>query len=309
MNILLTGVTGFVGGALYKKASLINKINIKSVVRQKNICDESVFIIDDIGLETNFAPALENIDIVIHCAGLAHITNELDLNCLAEYRRVNVGGTLNLANQAANAGVKRFIFISSIGVNGDISCKPFTAQDNAKPMSASAYAKWEAEQGLWKVKDSKAMEVVIIRSPLVYGRNAPGNLGKLAKFAEKSFPLPFGAIRNKRSLVSLDNLVDLIITCIHHPNAVNQTFLVSDDNDVSTTELLREMTLAAGKKPRLFPVPTSWLLLAGKLTGKQAFIDKLCGSLQVDISHTKDALGWNPPVSFKDGIRKCFDKG
>jgi UDP-glucose 4-epimerase len=150
------------------------------------------------------------------------------------------------------------------------------------------------------------MQLVIIRPPLVYGPDAPGNFGKLAKLAQKNLPLPLGAVQNKRSLIALDNLVDVIVTCIDHPAAANQTFLVSDDDDISTTQLLELITRAAGKTPRLLPVPVSWLRLAAKLTGKQAIIDRLCGNLQLDISHTRQTLGWTPPVSVQQGITRCF---
>ncbi len=268
------------------------------------------FLAFDIGSNKEFdiTESLVGVDTLIHLAARAHVLSESTRNPLSEFRILNTEATLNLARQAAQAGVKRFIFLSSIGVNGINNTSPFSIDDSPAPVEDYAVSKFEAEIGLRKVEAETGMEVVIIRPPLVYGPNAPGNFGKLAKLASKNLPLPFGLIHNKRSLVSLDNLVDLIITCIDHPNAANHTFLVSDDHDVSTTELLREMTLAAGKKPRLLPIPMSWLQLAGKLTGKQAVIDRLCGSLQVDISHTKDVLGWKPPVSFQDGIQKCFQK-
>lgn len=308
-SILLTGSTGFVGNTLAKILSVKTDMIVKYAVRRAaDKYDDLCFEVGEINAVTDYEPALSNTTAVIHCAARAHVANHATDDSLAQFRAVNTEGTLNLARQAAEAGVKRFIFLSSIGVNGISNTSAFSIDDSPAPVEDYAVSKFEAEIGLRKIAAETDMEVVIIRPPLVYGPNAPGNFGKLAKLASKNLPLPFGAVHNKRSLVSLDNLVDLIITCIDHPNAANQTFLVSDDHDVSTTELLREITLAAGKKPRLLPVPMIWLQLAGKLTGKQTVIDRLCGSLQVDISHTKDILGWKPPVSFKDGIQKCFEK-
>jgi len=225
---------------------------------------------------------------------------------LAEFIQLNTDATINIAKAAAHSGVRRFIFLSSIGVNGICNTKPFSINDTPMPVEDYAVSKRNAEIGLKQIAADTGMEVVIIRPPLVYGANAPGNFGKLVKLAEKNLPLPLGAIHNKRSLVALDNLVDLMVTCIDHPKAANQTFLVSDDQDVSTTELLQMMTRAAGKKPLLLPVPVSWLKLAGKFIGKQAVIDRLCGNLQVDISHTKETLAWKPPVSVEEGIARCF---
>ena len=302
MKITITGATGFVGKELSKKYR-----NHRCVVRKSkyagSACEDN-FLIDSIDSHADWSGCFDDIEVIVHLAGIAHgkhMSNK-------DYIRVNIQGTLHLANEAAQAGVKRFIFLSSIGVNGISNTSPFSIDDSPAPVEDYAVSKFEAEVGLRKIAAETGMEIVIIRPPLVYGPNAPGNFGKLAKLASKNLPLPFGAIYNKRSLVSLDNLVDLIITCIDHPNAANQTFLVSDDHDVSTTELLNAMTLASGKQPRLIPVPVSVLRLAGRLTGKLGVIDRLCGNLQVDISHTKDVLGWKPPVSFQDGIQKCFQK-
>lgn len=308
-KLLLTGCTGFIGKNLVERLyGNARTIVVSAALRRDINLDCNKFFVGDLDYATNWANALDGQSVVIHLAARAHVSSESSTDSLSEFRAVNTEGTLNLACQAAEAGIKRFIFLSSIGVNGISNTSAFSIYDSPAPTEDYAVSKLEAEIGLRKIAEETGMEVVIIRPPLVYGPNAPGNFGKLAKLTSKNLPLPFGAIHNKRSLVAVDNLVDLIVTCIDHPDAANQTFLVSDDHDVSTTELLREMTLAAGKKPRLLPVPISWLQLAGKLTGKQAVINRLCGSLQVDISHTKDVLGWKPPVSFKDGIQKCFEK-
>ncbi|MEI8631905.1 SDR family oxidoreductase [Vibrio sp. PP-XX7] len=307
-SILLTGSTGFVGSALLKRLLMQDDMKIKVVVRH-SIVLENVFCleVDDINAATDYSSVIHDTETVIHCAARAHIMDDSAADPLSAFRAVNTEGTLNLALQAAQAGVKRFIFLSSIGVNGISSMTPFSVSDTPAPIEDYAVSKLEAEVGLRKIAAETGMEVVIIRPPLVYGPNAPGNFGKLAKLASRNLPLPFGAIHNKHSLVALDNLVDLMIICIDNSNAANQTFLVSDDHDVSTTELLCMIVCASGKAPRLIPVPVSWLKLVGKFTGKQTVIDRLCSSLQVDIRYTKNVLGWSPPVSFKDGIFKCFE--
>ena len=225
---------------------------------------------------------------------------------LAEYRRVNVDGTLNLARQAAAAGVKRFIFISSIGVNGNINTCPFTADDRPNPAESYAQSKWEAEQELWKIQQETGMELVVIRPPLVYGPNAPGNFGSLVRWIEKGIPLPLGAIHNKRSLVGIDNLVDLIIRCIDHPAAANRVLLAGDGDDLSTTELLQAAGRAMGKPVRLIPVPAAMLQLGAGLLGRKAMAQRLLGSLQVDISQTCELLDWKPPYTVEEGLRRCF---
>jgi nucleoside-diphosphate-sugar epimerase len=227
---------------------------------------------------------------------------------LTPFRVVNVDGTLNLARQAAAAGVKRFVFISSIGVNGSKTavCKPFSEADLPKPHNAYALSKWEAEQGLIQIAAETGLEVVIIRPPLVYGCNAPGNFGMLTRAVQRGWILPLGAVHNQRSLVALDNLVDFIVTCITHPQAANQTFLVSDGKDLSTTELVRGMTQAAGIPARLLPVPV-WALQAGaSLLGKGDAVQRLCGNLQVDITKARSLLGWVPPVSVEEGLRRAM---
>jgi len=255
---------------------------------------------------SNWMDALEGVNTVIHTAARAHVMKDEVPDPLAEYRKVNVAGTLNLARQAAQAGVKRFIFISSIGVNGNINICPFTEHDEPSPAEPYAQSKWEAEQGLWDIQRETGMELVIIRPPLVYGANAPGNFGSLVCWIEKGVPLPLGAIHNKRSLVALDNLVDLIVTCIDHPAAANQVFLAGDGQDVSTTELLRGVGRTMGKPARLIPVPAGMLMFGAGFLGKKAVAQRLLGSLQVDISKARSLLGWEPPLSVEEGLRRCF---
>jgi len=225
---------------------------------------------------------------------------------LAEFRKVNVDGTLNLARQAAAAGVRRFIFISSIKVNGEGSALGAPYLADAKPAPADPYgiSKMEAEQGLRALAAETGMEVVIIRPVLVYGPGVKANFRSMMSWLNKGVPLPLGAIHNQRSLVALDNLVDLIVTCIDHPAAANQTFLVSDGEDLSTTELLRRMGAALGKPARLLPVPAFMLQAGAALLGKRDMAQRLCGSLQVDISKTRELLNWTPPVSVDQALAK-----
>ena len=307
LKVLLTGATGFVGGAILGKLPPGN-VRILGRTEPKNACNDFVFA--DIKSGVDYLSALQGVDAIIHSAARAHIMNDTALDPLEAFREVNTFGTLNLARQAAQSGVKRFIFISSIKVNGESTSlnQPYHYKDQALPEDPYGQSKAEAEVGLRKIAQETGMEVVIIRPPLVYGPGVKANFAAMMKLASKNLPLPLGAIRNKRSLVALDNLVDLIVTCIDHPKAANETFLVSDDQDVSTTELLNKMTVAAGKKPWLIPVPMKLIQLAATMLGKKAVADRLCGSLQVDISHTKEVLNWTPAITLEQGLARCFHK-
>ncbi len=310
-GILVTGGTGFVGARLLFTLAKQNR-RLIAPVRCPNSLKHKVVtaapVIADLFELANKPELFSECDVVIHVAGLAHLQAGSHNASLEQFRRVNRDATTALAESAAAAGVKRFIFVSSIGVNGISNTVPFRYNDIPRPSEDYAISKSEAELGLLDVANKTGLEVVIIRPPLIYGAGAPGNFGKLIRLTQKGLPLPLGAIHNKRSLVALDNLVDLIVTCIDHPEAVNKTFLVSDDRDLSTTELLTLMIRACGKSPRLLPVPFGWLKFVGKLTGKEAIIERLCGNLQVDISYTKQILGWTPPVTVEQGIAQCFEK-
>ena len=308
-RILVTGASGFIGQHLVQY--LINhNFEVTVVIRKENNffpSNVTQFIIKDIGFDSNWAVALKNIECVIHLAGRAHVLNDKNSDPLTEFRRVNTAGTINLAHQAIKQGIKRFIFISSIGVNGNINNKPFTVNDIPNPIEPYAVSKYEAELELQKLTNDSKMKTVIIRPPLVYGSNAPGNFARLIKIINKGIPLPLGSINNKRSLVALDNLIDLITTCINHPSAKNETFLVSDDEDLSTTDLLHRMAVALGKPSRLLPIPSSLLNIGATLLGKKEVAQRLCGSLQVDIKHTKKTLDWKPPVSIDEALKKTAD--
>ncbi|MFN9526650.1 MAG: UDP-glucose 4-epimerase family protein [Pseudomonadaceae bacterium] len=307
MRVLLTGATGFIGDALLRYLSTAGAC-VVAAVRSSGTrrFSERVFEVGDISADTQWGSALEGITVVVHTAARAHISQEVSSDPLTEYRGVNVEGTLNLARQAAIAGVKRFVFISSIGVNGNINVRPFTALDVPYPVEPYAHSKWEAEQGLWRIQQETGMELVIIRPPLVYGPRAPGNFGSLVRWVGKGIPLPLGAIHNRRSLVGIDNLVDLIVRCIDHPAAVNQVFLAGDGRDLSTTQLLRLVGDAMGRPARLIPVPAGVLKLSAALLGRKAMAQRLLGSLQVDISQTCETLDWQPPFTVEEGLRRCF---
>ncbi len=309
MNILLTGASGFLGGPLSDRLDRNSRFVLTRAVRRKeSLKDSRDVLIDGLHAGTDWAAALNGQDVVVHTAARAHIMKDEVPDSLAEYRKVNVEGTLNLARQAAKAGVSRFIYISSIKVNGEQTPlgKPFTADDVPAPEDPYGVSKLEAENGLHEIASETGMEVVIIRPPLVYGPGVKGNFASMIKLVEKGLPLPLGAIHNKRSLVALDNLVDLIITCIDHPAAANQVFLAGDGQDVSTTELLRGVGRAMGKPARLIPVPAGMLMFGAGLLGKKAVAQRLLGSLQVDISKARNLLGWEPPLSVEEGLRRCF---
>lgn len=310
-KILITGGGGYIGKVLINTALLLGNYDLVAPVRstksEKNCCFK---LIQDINADTNWKEFMDGMNVVIHVAARTHIMKDDVTDPLAEYRQVNVDGTLNLARQAAAGGVKRFIFISSIKVNGEQTQlgTPFTAEDTPAPDDAYGISKWEAEQGLQQLASETGMEVVIIRPPLVYGPGVKGNFASMTKLVAKGLPLPLGAIHNQRSLVAVDNLVDLIITCIDHPAAANQVFLAGDGQDLSTTELLRGVAQAMGKPARLIPVPSSLLMLGATLLGKKAVAQRLLGSLQVDISKARSLLGWEPPITVEEGLSRCFSQ-
>ncbi|WP_346733059.1 UDP-glucose 4-epimerase family protein [Stutzerimonas stutzeri] len=309
MQIILTGANGFVGSRLFSELNRSGNYQVAGLCRRLPRGAEGPGLrpVGDLQ-QVDLSPLLPKVDVLIHAAARAHIMKDEVADPLAEYRRVNVLGTLNLAGQAAAAGVKRFVFISSIGVNGNINTRPFCADDRPKPAEPYALSKWEAEQGLMQLATETGMEIVVIRPPLVYGPGAPGNFGSLVRWVEKGIPLPLGAIHNKRSLVGIDNLVDLIIRCIDHPAAANQVFLVGDGEDLSTTELMRGVGKAMGKPARLIPVPAGLLQFGATLLGKKAMAQRLLGSLQVDISKTCELLDWKPPYTVEEGLRRCFER-
>ena len=304
MKLLLTGSTGFLGRALQKK---LDDHLVILTSRRDEMENSSRFVRKTISSAENFSDCLNDVDVVIHTAARVHQMNDLAEDPQKEFMETNCFGTLNLARQAAKAGVKRFIFISSIKVHGEESHsgRPFSFDDPRMPKDPYGISKAKAEEGLLKIAAETRLEVTIIRPPLVYGPNVKANFAALLKLASKNVPLPLGSVNNKRSFVALDNLVNLIVTCIDHPKAANQVFLISDDNDVSTSKLFSIMVEAFGKKARLINVSPHFLRLIAKLIGKEEVIDRLCGDLSIDIRHTKNTLDWTPVVSLVDGVKIC----
>lgn len=301
-SILVTGGTGFVGGAVLRHLSMSQGHRVVAAVRQMGAELPKSIITCDVGnidAHTNWSAALPGIDVVVHAAARVHVMSEVAGDPLEAFRKVNVQGTLALATQAAAHGVRRFVFLSSIKVNGESSPpgRPFKADDVPSPIDAYGQSKLEAEQALFELGSSTGMEIVVIRPVLVYGPGVKANFRSMMRWLDRGVPLPLGAVHNQRSLVCLDNLVDLIDVCTRHPEAAGQVFLVSDGHDLSTTQLLVRLGQALGRRAWLLPVPASWLALAGRLTGKAAVLQRLLGSLQVDINKNRQLLGWEPPVS------------
>lgn len=309
MKILVTGANGFVGSALCTE--LIKRdITVLGAIREKSYATGlKSMLVGDINNTTNWMDCLLGVDIVIHLAARVHIMKDQVKNPLAEFRKTNVEATLNLAKQAHQAGVKRFIYMSSIKVNGEVTKlgQPFNTSDQPCPQDAYAISKFEAEQGLLDLAKETGMEVVIIRPPLIYGAGVKANFASMVRAVKCGIPLPLGAISNKRSFVYVGNLVSLIIKCIEHPAAANQTFLVSDGRDLSTTELLKACAIALNVKPRLIPVPKILIELAAGLVGKRGLSQRLCGNLQVDISQARELLDWEPPFSVEEGLKATID--
>ena len=309
-RVLVTGSSGFIGSALVYR--LVDEKFITEVVaaarRSPFVWHAKVrdFKIDDLSSCTDWDAALQGVDLVVHCAGRVHVMDDLSENSLHAYRKTNVHGTIHLARKAVSAGVRRFVFVSSIKVNGEATLRemPFTADDLPSPTDPYGLSKLEAEQELRSLEKQTGLEVVIVRPPLVYGPCVKANFANLMRWVSRGIPLPLGAIHNSRSLVSLSNLVDLLVVCLQHPAAAGQTFLVSDGEDVSTTELVRLVAQVMGKKAILFPVPVFLLVWGAALLGKRAVAQRLCSSLQVDIDKTRNLLGWTAPLTMEQGLMK-----
>lgn len=306
--VLVTGANGFVGRALCS-ILLLNGEQVRGAVREVNSLPEGVDAvkIKSVGIDTDWNSALEGVDVVIHLAARVHVMEEKDADPLGAFREVNVAGTERLARMSAVAGVRRFVFLSSIGVHGSVTHQlPFSEKDDPHPHNPYSLSKLEAEQLLHRIASESGMELVVIRSPLVYGPGNPGNILRLLTLADKGWPLPLASVNNIRSLIYLGNLVDAIMTCITHPDAAGETFLVSDGQDISTSDLLRLLASAMGKKPRLIPFPVTLLKVIGRLLGKSDEIERLTGSLLIDSSNIRSVLGWKPPFSMEVGIRETI---
>ncbi len=306
--VAVTGASGFVGSALLKSISSDGKYSVRAIYRSSpsvTLENCKTFECGDLDQHTDYSTALEGVDIVVHCAARVHVMSERASDPMAEFRAANVIATENLARTAARCGVKRFIFISSIKVNGEATQfgTPYRADDVAAPADPYGVSKLEAENALKLVAAETGMDFVIIRPVLVYGPGVKANFRNMMKWLRKGVVLPFGAINNRRSLVSLNNLTDLIRVCLTHSAAANQTFLVSDGEDVSTTQLLTKMANALGCRPRLIPVPGVLLVAAATLFKKKSLSQRLCGNLQVDIDKNFELLGWRPKMALAEGVK------
>lgn len=308
-SALITGSNGFIGKALGEDLRA-RGFGVRHALRSEPVISgfnpAHSIVVGDIDADTCWQKALASIDVVIHLAARVHVTGNIAASEYAGFQKLNVDGTCNLARQAAKAGVRRFVFISSIKVNGEATLpgKPFTADDIPAPVDAYGKSKWEAERALQAIAEETGLQVVIIRPPIVYGPDVKANFRAMMDCLFWHLPLPLGAVNNRRSILALDNLIDLIAVCVEHPAAANQTFLARDAEDLTTTELLRRIALAMNVKPLLLPVPVSVMTALAGLIGKKSMAQKLCGSLQVDMKNTQKILGWIPPVSTDEALRK-----
>jgi UDP-glucose 4-epimerase len=311
MRVLVTGATGFVGRAVVAQLVARGGYDVLALTRRSTtrpVPGARYLSGGDLTTQRHWRPMLAGVNVLIHTAARVHILNDRTVDSLAEFERVNVEGTLELARDAAATGVQRFIFLSSIGVNG-VQTRAgiaFSETDPPNPHNVYARSKLEAEDGLRRLAKQTGLEVVIIRPPLVYGPGVKANFADLMRAVQRGWPLPLGSVNNRRSLVALDNLVDFIVVCMSHPLAANQTFLVSDGHDVSTVELVQRLARAAGVRPHLYPIPL-WALRAGAaLLGRSNDLQRLGGNLQVNISKARSLLGWAPPISLEEGLGRAI---
>lgn len=309
-RILVTGANGFIGSALcprLRKSGFLVRGAVRAKAntpagRTSEFNGLQWVILHDRSTENETDHALGDVHTVIHLAARVHVMTDRAADPLREFRRVNLDWTKQLATVAASRAVRRFVYLSSIKVNGEQSSRPFTEMDAPKPQDAYGISKWEAEQALVEISAKSAMETVILRSPLVYGPGVGGNFLQLLKILQRGIPLPLASVRNRRSLVYRGNLIDALCCCIRDRRAAGQTYLVSDGEDLSTPELIRRLGAAMGVNPRLWPFPTEWLCWAGRIVGKGGTIDRLVGSLQVDSSKIRQELGWQPTFSIDRGL-------
>jgi nucleoside-diphosphate-sugar epimerase len=312
-TVLVTGATGFVGQALCAQLRR-QGYGVRAAVRKQRSASDGLadqVLVEELDAHTDWAAAVSGASAVVHLAARVHVMADTASDPLADFRRVNVQGTLRLAQQAAEAGARRFIYISSIKALGEVTQpgQAFTEESPTRPVDAYGVSKLEAEQGLRELAAKMGLDVVIIRPPLVYGPGVKANFAALMRAVQRGVPLPLGAVHNARSLVGIDNLVDFMVTCLTHPQAVNQTFMVSDGQDLSTTALIRAMAQAAGVPARLLPVPVWALKAAARVLGSGDAMQRLCGNLQVDSQKARAVLHWTPPVSVAEGLRLSIEVG
>ena len=312
LNVAVTGASGFIGRQTVDHIHHLGH-DVTAFVRKKTFIkgSQTTKIVENIASELHWEELLKGIDVVVHLAGRAHNINESNIQIDDIYKQINCDATIEIARAAGNVGVKRLIFLSSIKVNGEKTSIniPFKFNDKPKPEGPYSRSKYMAEQGLFNLSKSNSLEITVIRPPLVYGNGMKGNLMSLKRIMEFGLPLPFGGFNNNsRSLVSIQNLVSLIGICLTHTDAANQTFLVSDDHDVSTTEMVKLMAKVQDVKAWLLPMPVWMLKVLGRITAKSDMISRLTDSLQIDITYTKKTLSWSPPYSVEEGFAKCVQK-
>lgn len=298
---LVTGANGFVGSALCKELAK-RGIPHRRVVRGAGM--EGDFSLGSFDEKTDWADALHDCTTVIHLAARAHVLHEAASDSLEAFRKTNLHATVNLARSAARNGVRRFVYISSIGVNGICTSRDaaFTEEDIAHPHNEYAQSKWEAECALRAIETETGLEVVVVRPPLVYGANAPGNFALMVKALKRGLPLPFASVENLRSLIYVENLVDALILCARHSNAAGHTYVLADNEQISTANLLRELGNSMHMSARLFSCPPWLLRVLGTLTGRANTVDRLLDSLRIDSRKIQRELGWKPPFRLQEGV-------
>ena len=308
MTVLVTGANGFVGRALVGRLAQGGH-SVRATVRQcsgQERQEDGVewLAVDNVGPDTNWSSVLRDVDAVVHLVARTHVIGSHDDRSLALYRRINVEGTRRLAEHAAIAGVQRFVFVSSIKVNGERTFgRPFRSDDDPAPEDAYGISKREAEVALAAVATGSGMETVVVRPPLIYGPGVKGNFSRLMRLVAKGFPLPLGSVKNRRSMVALANIVDLLVRCVEEPKAGNRLFLVSDGESLSVPELIRSIAAAMGRRSRLLPAPPAALRLLGRIARRGREFERLIGSLEVDDTETRKLLDWQPPMPVGDAIR------